>query len=57
MRLISELITERDMLDFSQGFNVQRSYTAPACSPIARRSTSRPSTRAWPRTATCPPLP
>lgn len=27
MRLISELITERDMLDFSQGFNVQRSYT------------------------------
>ena len=26
MRLISELITERDMLDFSQGFNVQRNY-------------------------------
>lgn len=27
MRLISDLITEREMLDFSQGFNVQRSYT------------------------------
>ena len=26
MRPISELITERDMLDFSQGFNVQRNY-------------------------------
>lgn len=26
MPLISELITEREMLDFSQGFNVQRSY-------------------------------
>lgn len=27
MRLISDLITEREMLDFSQGFNVQRNYT------------------------------
>lgn len=26
MRLISDLITEREMLDFSQGFNVQRNY-------------------------------
>lgn len=27
MRLISDLITEREMLDFSQGFDVQRNYT------------------------------
>ena len=53
MRLISDLITEREMLDFSQGFNVQRNYTGSRLLP--RRSTSRPSTPASPRTATCPP--